>query len=134
MSDSQPDEISPPPSEGRIDVLRVDRIVSRSVFFIGVGILTGVYLTSATHRIPLAAAVAFPAVFATAKLGILLVALRQRWPAWPAVLVEGLAVALAARAVWIHTRDPLYVIVIATLLLAAGIWRNRVAHSGPEDA
>jgi len=117
-----------------VDVARLDQIVSRSLFVLGALGLAALWLLASPQSIRRPAWVAAAAVYATGKLAILIVALKRRWPAWPAVLAEVLAVALVAAIVWTGTHEVIYPLIVAALLLSSGLWRGRVAQSGEDDS
>jgi hypothetical protein len=134
MTESRSQDSLPPGSrEGAFDVARLDRVLSRSLFLIGAIGLVGLWATHSSPSLRRPAWVVAAAIYAAGKLVVLAVGLKQHWPAWPAVLAEALAVAMVAAIVWTGTHEVIYVVVVAALLLASGLWRGRTAQASEED-
>jgi hypothetical protein len=120
-------------SAAPLDLGALDRLVSRSVAVIGLVGLAIVWFASWQH-IPRSAIVAFAGAYAVGKAAIGVMGALRGWPAWPAALAEGLAIIVVAAIVWTGTKETVYLVVTAVLLVGAGFWRSRVARMTSGDA
>jgi hypothetical protein len=116
------------------DIGSIDRLLSRSIALLGLIALVILWMRFRTGGVPVVAVVAFAGVYALGKVVTGILGIVYRWPAWPALFAEGGAIALVAWIVRSGSRDAIALLACVALLLGAGVWRNRVARSGQEDA
>jgi len=115
-----------------IDIGRFEKVVSRVAAVAVLGGLAG-YLVVTGDRAPVNLALGLIGVFALAKLLVLAVGLKQKWAAWPAVVLELLAFLAVGRIVYAGPQGPETVaiaVIVAVLLLAAAFLRRRAASEG----
>jgi len=122
--DAVPDEAESELPAGR-DYGRMDRLVSRSIALFGLALLAALWVSSGGRAVGRGAILWFAFAYASGKAAVGVWALWRRWPVWPALLAEGLAVAMAGVTVWKRTTSPIPLMACAALLLGAGFWRNR---------
>lgn len=116
------------------DVGWIDRLLSRTIALIWLIALVVLWMRFRSGGVPVNAVVAFACVYALGKVVTGVLGIVYRWPAWPAVFAEGAAISVVAWIIRSGSRDLIALLVCVALLLAAGLWRNRVARSGQEDA
>jgi hypothetical protein len=68
------------------------------------------------------------AVYALAKLAMAVSGFVAGWAAWPALVFEALALLLVGAIVWTGTRDPVYLLGVAALLVAGGFLRVKAVR------
>lgn len=131
MSEPEQSQAAPPPPapDGRagIDLVWLERTLSRGVAVVGLAVLILVMAFSEDHKASAAVPLAVVGVFLLAKLVVLALGVRQRWPAWPAVALEIAALSVVAYVVQARTLATLTVVLVAVLLVGAGVWRRRVS-------
>lgn len=114
-----------------LDVGRFEKVVSRVSAVAVLGGLAG-YLVFTGDRAPVNLALGLVGVFALAKLLVLIVGLKQKWAAWPAVVLELLAFLAVGRIVYAGPQGPgtvVIAVVVAGLLLSAALLRRRAART-----
>jgi hypothetical protein len=116
------------------DVGQLDRVLSRSIAFLGLIALAFLWMRTGTGGVPVAAAVAFAGVYLLGKLVTGVLGIIYHWPAWPAVFAEGAAIAVVGWIVRSGSRNVIALLACVALLLGAGLWRSRIARSEQEDA
>jgi hypothetical protein len=122
-----------PEGHGSDSIARLDRLVGRSVPLMLLALLAGLWAFAPAHRIPDAAIVAALCVYALSKLVVAAAGVWRHWAAWPALVAEAAAMLAVVAIVWTRARDPLYLLPVAALLLAAGLRRARAARTAIGD-
>lgn len=110
-----------------LDVARIERVVGRVAGLAVIGALAG-YMLLMGGRAPLALVLGLVGVFALGKVLVLVLGVRQKWAAWPAVLLELLAFATVAFVLYKEPRESgmtLGILAVALLLIGAALVRRR---------
>ncbi len=134
-----PDEERPPeqqPEESQaepLDVAQVERWLSRAVAVVGVATLGIAALIAQPGHAPIWAPLALVAVFGAVKVVVLVIGIRQRWPAWPAVAGDIAAVALLGYMVKSNNMSTAAVLAIVFLLMVSRYWRRRALQDAPVE-
>lgn len=118
-----------------VDVGRLEKVISRVAAVAVLGGLAG-FLLFTGDRAPVNLALALIGVFALAKLVVLVVGVREKWPAWPAVVLELLAFLAVGAIVAIGPQGTgmiVLAVAVAVLLLGAALVRRRAAAKEASD-
>ena len=119
-----------------LDVGRLEKVASRVAAVCVIGGLAG-YLLVTGDRAPVGLALGLVGIFALAKLLVLVVGLKERWPAWPAVALELVAIGGVARVVAVGPQGSETVALavgIALLLGGAALVRRRAVRAAEADS
>jgi hypothetical protein len=133
MEHPSSDAAEPGPDDPRDRVARTDRLVARTVPLVLLVALGALWAVSAGHVLPTAAPVAALVVYALAKVAVAIPGALAGWKPWPALVVEAGALLVVAAIVWTATHEPVYLIVVAALLMLGGFWRVRAARETEEE-
>jgi drug/metabolite transporter (DMT)-like permease len=109
------------------DAAALDRRLSLALLGGAVALFLATSLTKAGPAAGLRGALGLIALVVAAKLGVLVVGVRQGWRPWPALAAEAVALVLVAWTVATRSDQRLWAVAALALFVGAVAWRRRVA-------
>lgn len=125
-------EADPEPSGGWRDAAWLDRRLSLVLLGGAVALFVGTPAAGSAPEAGLSGALVLLAAVLAAKLGVLVLGVRQGWRPWPALAAEIAALGLVAGVVATRSEEKTFVLLAAALFVGAVAWRRRVASDEAE--